>query len=384
MRNTAVISLCILFLVLSELYSGFLPIKKVGFLDQEAVITTNQEAATKDQSLGAAVVDQEAPITTTTTKNHSTLDSLVVDCASLQPNLPTDGFYVNATSTFATFTMNIHDPQVDGTVSRHIQDDGCFEKPLVDLLHTAMRKSSQDADPILMDIGGNIGMYSLSTAALGYKVVTFEPFSLNYGRICNSILRNDHFQDRIRLYQAAVSFDATGGDDDVLGIIIPDTGTRNFGAVGIPRDSKYDLSTNINKVEGVDYARKVSLSFLHKQGQLESLVKNEAPIFMKLDIEGGECDALLGSLDMIRATNVVYVQMETSYKRLGPNKSCKEGYDFGDIVKVLASEKKLLPYQYNNKTGELDELSPNGWRTWKQHGDKPIMGKFDVIWKRQE
>ena len=72
---------------------------------------------------------------------------------------------------------NIHKPSEDG-VSRHIWEDGCWE---CDHIKAVLKALSQYENSYFLDIGGNIGMWSLSAAAANYHTVTIEAFPTTIG-----------------------------------------------------------------------------------------------------------------------------------------------------------------------------------------------------------
>ena len=45
-------------------------------------------------------------------------------------------------------------------------------------------------DTFVIDIGSNLGLYSLAAASMGKDVWAFEPFKKNQNRFCASIVKN--------------------------------------------------------------------------------------------------------------------------------------------------------------------------------------------------
>ena len=59
---------------------------------------------------------------------------------------------------------------------------------------------------IVLDVGGNIGWYTLVAASLCYRVVTFEPNIINNIRLCESLpmngwLHENQERDLVDIYQ---------------------------------------------------------------------------------------------------------------------------------------------------------------------------------------
>ena len=108
----------------------------------------------------------DADTTTITAVDDNTKDTIIsVDCRQLlselkEPNND-DGIF-KYTNTTPSFHMNIYNPSKDG-VSKVIYDTGCWEcNHLKDMLSAL----SQYDNSYFLDIGGNIGMWSLTAAAV--------------------------------------------------------------------------------------------------------------------------------------------------------------------------------------------------------------------------
>lgn len=314
----------------------------------------------------------------------------IVDCFKIA-DLPKDGRYVR-TLTKPPFEMNVHDPENDKVVSKEIVQKGCFEGALVQTMMQTLQEleldnhsssitttagntkhSNNGGRPILIDIGANIGMHSLAAAAAGVDVIAFEPFRANWGRICNSIKKNS-LESKLTLWNAAVSYE----DKRILSF--QRLTVKNFGAVKTARDDAVRggggggaiVPDIAGQEEGLDYAQGVSLSSIWQAGLLNV---DSRPIVIKVDIEGGECDALVGGLEYLKKANVVYLQMETSKPRLKSTCRNPQGTQFVDVFAILM-EKGLAPHMYNIVTKRLDPL-PKEWNDWKQ-----LWIPFDVVWKK--
>ncbi|KAJ1294748.1 hypothetical protein BS78_01G170000 [Paspalum vaginatum] len=57
---------------------------------------------------------------------------------------------------------------------------------------------------VVVDVGANVGMASFAAAAMGFRVLAFEPVFENLQRICDGVYLN-RVQDRLVLYNAAAS-----------------------------------------------------------------------------------------------------------------------------------------------------------------------------------
>lgn len=100
----------------------------------------------------------------------------------------------------APFEMNVHKPKDDMAVSADILRKGCFE---CEIVRPAMAALQNRPGAALLDIGTNIGLYTLRAAAMGRQTYSFEPFRENWKRVCNSINLNPGFEKRVTLFKVA-------------------------------------------------------------------------------------------------------------------------------------------------------------------------------------
>lgn len=60
------------------------------------------------------------------------------------------------------------------------------------------------SEVFFVDIGANIGTFTLAAAAAGYSVIAFEAMAINQAAVRASICANPGFADRITLIPSAV------------------------------------------------------------------------------------------------------------------------------------------------------------------------------------
>jgi FkbM family methyltransferase len=259
-----------------------------------------------------------------------------------------------------SFQMNIHEPEQDSYVSGDIEKDGCFECHILNnLLSFVKFKASEDA--FLLDIGGNIGLYSLSVAAMGKDAYAFEPFKKNQNRLCSTMVLNK-FDTLITMFGVALSDKET-----ILDLQTQKIGS-NFGAVSI------DPSKSAEKQDGEKY---VDYTPVTKLDDIANYLPEGRPVVMKVDVEGAECDALSGAFDYLLTLKIEYVAIEWSYGRL---KECKNR---DKIFELFEDKNGLTPYMARGD--EFDKLSTsevNG-AEWKQRGNIPNVGLYDIIWSKE-
>lgn len=134
---------------------------------------------------------------------------------------------------------------------------------------------------VFVDVGANIGYFSLQAASMGYNVVAFEPMSRNAQKLARSIQHNE-FDSHVTLYQNVVS-DVSGQE---MGLTETDATNQGNG-----------------QGHGVDYATSVTLS--------EALMGIDAFI-VKIDVEGREVEVLRGATSWICHNVIRHVIMEVS------------------------------------------------------------------------
>ena len=64
-----------------------------------------------------------------------------------------------------------HDLDISNSIRRH----GCYECAMVGRMLATLRRQEQEPRVKLVDLGGNIGTYTLAAAAAGFDVDVFEP-----------------------------------------------------------------------------------------------------------------------------------------------------------------------------------------------------------------
>jgi len=116
-----------------------------------------------------------------------------------------DRLHVYSTRSLPSFKMLIS-PQRD-FVSRTIALSGVWERKKTDrirkILQSATELSGGRPDAVtVMDVGANVGWFTLSMASWGYRVLSFEPMAQNYHLLSRSLELNPSFN--VSLYPYAL------------------------------------------------------------------------------------------------------------------------------------------------------------------------------------
>jgi FkbM family methyltransferase len=152
---------------------------------------------------------------------------------------------------------------------------------------------------VFVDVGANIGYFSLAAASMGYNVVAFEPMSRNAKKLAKSIKMNE-FGSRVTLYQNAVT--------DVSGqhVVLKETDATNQGngqIVSTTSGTTLGTTSGVNGVYGVDYATSVTLS---------DALSGINAFIVKIDVEGHEGAVLQGARDWVCGNVVQHLIVEVS------------------------------------------------------------------------
>jgi FkbM family methyltransferase len=89
----------------------------------------------------------------------------------------------------APFWINVHNANFDQPRISVFETGVYYEKALTDIFTTILEASSPNSR--VVDVGGNIGWFSMLSAALGHHVDVFEPNLVNVIRQCQSKLLNE-------------------------------------------------------------------------------------------------------------------------------------------------------------------------------------------------
>ena len=175
-------------------------------------------------------------------------------------------------------------------------------------------------DDLILDIGANLGYYSLIAASYNYNVLAFEPFEENYNKFESSILLNS-FHNKIKIYKNIVSEKSHEKKSlkVVPGPII------NYGCIKV-EEEKGDIETialddfNINKNIGI----------------------------LKIDVEGHEYHVIQGCKNLIINNQVKNIIIEFSPKFVNIN-YCYE------IARFLVLNSYYI-YDFNGNQFTYDDL----------------------------
>ena len=209
---------------------------------------------------------------------------------------------------FGDLTFSMFCYQQQDQVSAQIIENGSWESGdslmLLEVMNKACNKLNiSREDAVFLDIGANIGWYSLLLAAAGHQVISFEPMQANEQLFRRSICSNPDIQQRLTYYTDLLS-DAPHSNCTMF------SDNSNLGD-GI-------VSCDVNLVLPQNYSvrtRGIEMTTLDI-----ALSEVTQPILMlKMDVEGHEGHVFRGAMHTIFQVQVPYLMFEFNYKWVNDN-----------------------------------------------------------------
>jgi len=150
-------------------------------------------------------------------------------------------------------------------------------------------------DDVMLDVGANIGIYSVLAAARGARCISVEPFPINIVELRHNIEANG-LTDRIKVIEKAVGKAAETGrmaySRDIAGI-----GAQNIQYSDRFRPDRKRPEITI-QIETVDN--------LVERGEIP------APTFVKIDVDGDEANVFAGMEEVLRTMPPRLLMVETT------------------------------------------------------------------------
>ena len=216
------------------------------------------------------------------------------DVIGVEPEYLTDHWGIVDFKPVPAFFINTHDPvSQDQYISASVhQHDRPWDSYIWDRL---VSLNTAPDGQVFVDVGANLGYFTLAAASLGYKVIAFEPMSRNAQKLAKSIQRNEQFASRVTLYQNAVT--ALSGQP----VTLHETHHSNQGNGQI-------VVSDADIMDGIlDHDDNV----LHSV-TLSEVLQGVNTFIVKIDVEGHENEVLEGAREWICKNVVKHIIMEIS------------------------------------------------------------------------
>ena len=231
-----------------------------------------------------------------------------------------------------TFDMIVY--KYNDVVSNFISNLGTWELKetesiLSSLFYYSRKKNITKNDIFMLDIGANIGWYSLFLGKNGFNIISFEPSKKNY----YILLKNYCLNHDINMTIVNKGLDL---DEKKCNLYHP------LGNLG-----NAHLFCDIPKLNKTNYfSEEIKLS---KLSNYIEYLKDKNLALIKLDIEGSEGRAILGGIDLIFKYHIPFIFMEFTPRLLR-----KKGTEPKDLLEMFEkngykiSEHNFLSQEYSS------------------------------------
>jgi len=200
---------------------------------------------------------------------------------------------VNLRTPHGKVTIFVYPAHVDKMISSYVADYSTWEEDLLNQTARLMRRFPGSA---FIDVGCNVGVYTLFMASLGVDVVAIDPVRANLDLLSQSV-DADNFTGRVTLIHNAVSH--------VYRSIVMEIPENNVGGAHFADDittDKHSNDTTQNSAETV------------LLDDIIPFVKNRQ-VIIKMDIEGHEQNVLEGAKTFFQTIDTRVILMEWVHHR---------------------------------------------------------------------
>jgi FkbM family methyltransferase len=248
------------------------------------------------------------------TKGKYRLQLLAMERLKFQKNIPYTYFGTN---------LNI---DLNSTVGSRLFYFSEYEAETINLALNLIKEGD-----VFLDIGANIGIYSMAASKKGAKVFSFEPHPEAFLDLQNNIALNPDLEANVNLLNMALS----DKDGNVDFICAPDSAYSSLGnAISSGRSNQFSTEHKISVPSTtID-------SFISKY-------KIESIALCKIDVEGGELNVLRGAKGALSNKKIKLILLE-----INSVSNTSSNYTPDKLIEFLDS------YGYradNQKTGKIKD-----------------------------
>ncbi|KAK3238033.1 hypothetical protein CYMTET_51926 [Cymbomonas tetramitiformis] len=212
------------------------------------------------------------------------------------------------TWTIPDFAFAYADPAKDNDVSSQMHHINGVEIPLTKLWYRKIHKCCAQKGALVLDVGANLGWYSLYAATLGCRVIAWEPVPL-FKAFFQVGIEANKLEDSIEIRSRGVLDQPSGHSVDIL---VPEAG--NWGTASINGANADACALGLEKNDCTRLTVQTE--------RLDDVIRGEGPdvCMLKIDVEGYEPQVLKSAEKLITSRRVKNIMLEYSpgvFERLG-------------------------------------------------------------------
>jgi FkbM family methyltransferase len=227
--------------------------------------------------------------------NRTDCKKLQADHATIQDPNGGVALHTKRTLTHPSFDISLLPQEIDRVRWSIMQSGNYYEKFITQDFQDILKDYKKPS--LVIDVGMNIGWFSLWTRSLGHYTISFEPNPINRMRLCESLQLNNWTDTEVQVYPYGL-----GEKEETLEFIMSRRG--NPGAGGLKKDFDTEKSVPVQIITLDDFAE--------SQGWFDKDAKVDPIPILKVDVEGHDPHVLRGADRLITSGLIRNVLMEYS------------------------------------------------------------------------
>jgi FkbM family methyltransferase len=248
------------------------------------------------------------------------------------------------------YMLNIHNPVTEDIFISGSTHAGRIWDPYIWDLFVRILQQAPRRPGLVVDVGANIGYFTMMAAALGYDVISFEPMAHNLQRLRSSVSRNG-FGSRVSIIDRVAA--QTAGAQ----VVLVATHSTNQGNGHIVNELSVDSSHRY-------YSKTTTLDAVLVPMKQDILL-------MKIDVEGSEAAVLDGAYGIMHEHTVYFITLEIS-DATRDNKACSLVVMLRTMQKMGYIISDVTPGAAPLSTDSIDHYPPNILLTLSQEHKQKI------------
>jgi FkbM family methyltransferase len=230
--------------------------------------------------------------------------------------LPYHKSYVRLTTTEIPFYLSTSDKNVDNIRADIFQNGDYYENIMTTTMQTILkgvsdRMENKNNRPIMLDVGGNVGWFSMLSAAHGAEVFVFEPNVVNMIRLCESSVLNgwtsssNPANNQVHPYLKGVN-DIHGTE-----LVMYKVDPSNPGSFSFSKETAEHYESKFGKADTIqEKLQLVTLDALAQDQQWLDDDNDTTIAILKIDVEGLELKVLDGATKLLNSHKVDCIFLE--------------------------------------------------------------------------